>query len=125
MSVWSESWEDRYERRREEERSYRADVDYDVWRSGGDMDSVDYDRVGDAFHDGRSHESAARTELNAQHPRGQSEDEHYEQMRQEQQEYGPTPDQCCECDHEAVGYSEGQPWCAEHYRRRPALPDAK
>ena len=124
---WHDDYESRREQRREEERSYRADVDYDVWRSGGNMDRVDYDRVGDAFRDGRSHESAARSELQAQRPREQemSEEEYYEQQRYEQQEYDPTPDQCCECDQEAVGYSEGQPWCAEHYRRRPALPDAK
>jgi hypothetical protein len=32
-----------------------------------------------------------------------------------------TPDQCCECDLEAIGYSEGSPYCAAHYRARPRI----
>ncbi|MGE3410314.1 MAG: hypothetical protein AB7I37_26275 [Pirellulales bacterium] len=30
------------------------------------------------------------------------------------------PDQCCECDEPSVGYSEGSPYCAAHYKSRPA-----
>lgn len=30
----------------------------------------------------------------------------------------PSPDQCCNCDQQAVGYSEGSPYCANCYRSR-------
>ena len=44
-------------------------------------------------------------------------------MPEEPDDYEPDqPDQCCECDQASVGYSEGQPYCAEHYRRRPSVP---
>ncbi len=36
----------------------------------------------------------------------------------EEDEYDPTPAQCCECEEEAVGYSEGEAYCAAHYRSR-------
>ncbi len=32
---------------------------------------------------------------------------------------GPPQDSCIECEAEAVGYSEGVPYCAAHYRSRP------
>lgn len=31
--------------------------------------------------------------------------------------------QCCQCDQPSVGYSEGEPYCAAHYRSRPAFFD--
>lgn len=45
---------------------YRGDVIYDVWRAGGDVDAVDYDRVDDAFRDGESVESCTHNELDHQ-----------------------------------------------------------
>lgn len=64
-----ESWAER--RRREAE--YRADVDYEVWRHGGSMDRVDYERVSDHFWAGDSEGTAARHELRRQHGRRQDE----------------------------------------------------
>jgi len=55
------AWYDRDEmdRRREEERCYENDVFYDVWRSGGNPDAVDYDRARDAYYDGMRAEDHA------------------------------------------------------------------
>jgi len=45
----------------EAERRYQGDVTYAVWRSGGDVDAIDRDRVSDDYHAGQSaEESAAR-----------------------------------------------------------------
>ena len=55
-----------YEERREEEREERADVDYEVWRSGGNPDNVDYDRVSDGIYDGLSSEQIASREIRIQ-----------------------------------------------------------
>lgn len=33
----------------------------------------------------------------------------------------PEPDTCHECGELAVGYSEGTPYCAAHYRSRPSI----
>ena len=56
------------EEQREERRQYERDVEYEVYRSGGDMDRVNRDRVEDAYYDGRSVESQAARELSAQRP---------------------------------------------------------
>jgi hypothetical protein len=58
----------RYENREQERQEYRGDVFYAVWRSGGDPDRVDYDRVSDRFYDGYSAEEAAHSELRSQRP---------------------------------------------------------
>lgn len=55
-------------RSREEEDRYRGDVTYDVWRSGGNVDRIDYDRVGDHFLRGDRVEDAARHEMRLQRP---------------------------------------------------------
>lgn len=72
------SWNDddyrRREQRHEEERRYQGDVTYDVWRSGGNVDHIDRDRVSDAFRDGDPYESAARREIRAHTPRLQDAD---------------------------------------------------
>ena len=57
------------EEQREERREYEADVFYEVWRSGGNPDRINNDRVEDAYYNGCSYESATRRELNAQKPR--------------------------------------------------------
>lgn len=62
-------WDDDYKQREREREEYRADVFYDVWRSGGNPDRIDYDRVSDRFYDGYQAEECARAELRAQRPR--------------------------------------------------------
>ena len=69
MSRWDESHEDRREREREERRDYEGDVTYDVWRSGGNVDRIDRDRVEDHYHQGMDSDQAARMEIRAQQPR--------------------------------------------------------
>ena len=61
------------EEREEEHRNYRGDVFYDVWRSGGNPDRVDYDRVRDCYYDGVRHEDCASSELWRQRPAPQEE----------------------------------------------------
>lgn len=51
-------------RRREDD--YRGDVTYEVWRSGGNVDRIDDDRVSDNYHDGEESDYAAQIELNSQ-----------------------------------------------------------
>lgn len=53
---------------REERREYEADVAYEVWRSGGNMDNVNDERIEDNYYDGASIEHAAHIELEAQRP---------------------------------------------------------
>lgn len=80
----SDDYESRREARRKEERRYHADVAYDVWRSGGNMDRVNYERVQDAFYNLVDSESAARAELrNQRPPEPQMTEEEYHEQRQE------------------------------------------
>jgi hypothetical protein len=83
MSRWST---DDYESRREEKRKYENDVFYDVWRSGGNPDRINYDRVSDGYYDGRDSESMARSELRAMRPKPEPEYEEEQQYPDEQQE---------------------------------------
>jgi len=55
--------------RREERRNYEADVFYEVWRSGGNPDNIDYDRLDDYRWDGVDPEKAASLELQRQRPK--------------------------------------------------------
>ena len=71
-----------YEERREERRQYENDVFYEVWRSGGNPDGIDYDRVRDHYYDGYSSEESAGYELRSQRNRHSEEDE--EQQDEEQ-----------------------------------------
>ena len=68
MSRYDESYEERRERQRSEEREYRGDVMYEVWRSNGNPDRIDYDRVGRSHDEGLQVDDAARRELRAQRP---------------------------------------------------------
>lgn len=79
-------YDDRREQRREEQRRYESDVFYEVWRSGGNTDRINPDRVQDRYWNGQDSESAARAELNAQRPKPQepSEEEYYEEMQRQQ-----------------------------------------
>ena len=63
-----------YERRRKERLEYEADVEYEVWRSGGNPDRVNRDRVNDSWYGDRDVDSAARRELNMQRPRHEPEE---------------------------------------------------
>lgn len=56
-------YERRDEERNEERRRFEADAVYEVWRSGGDPDAVDRDRLHDAFYEGARSDEAARGEL--------------------------------------------------------------
>jgi len=47
-------------------REYQCDVIYEVWRSGGDVDAIDRDRVAEHERYGDDTDTAARAELNAQ-----------------------------------------------------------
>ena len=75
-----------YEERQEEQRQYQNDVFYEVWRSGGNPDRIDYDRVQDRYYNSQDAESAAADELRAQRPKPQepSEEEYYEEMQRQQ-----------------------------------------
>ncbi len=55
-------------RRDDEVDRYRGDVTYEVWRSGGNVDRINDDRVSDSFHEGLDCDSAASRELNAMRP---------------------------------------------------------
>lgn len=54
--------------KRDERREYEADVVYDVWRSGGNPDRVDPDRMSDAFYDRIPTDDFVRSELRRQRP---------------------------------------------------------
>lgn len=53
---------------REERREYENDVFYEVWRSGGNPDRIDYDRVDDYRYDGIEADEAASRELRRMRP---------------------------------------------------------
>ena len=70
--------------RREERRAYEADVEYKVWRSGGNPDNVNYDRIEEHFYNGDYSESAAAHEMKMQQRHQQPDEEEYPQQEQEQ-----------------------------------------
>lgn len=53
-------------------RKYQADVEYEVWRSGGNPDLVDRECTDDCFDEGRYPEECAMDELKCQRPDPQS-----------------------------------------------------
>jgi len=57
---------DERERIREERRAYEADVAYEVWRRGGDVDSVSHERVSECYFRGDDWDAAATVELRHQ-----------------------------------------------------------
>ena len=59
-----------------------------------------------------------RVQLRSQAERERAEEYESQRMQEEQEE--PQPDTCCECEELAVGYDDGSPYCASHYRSRPA-----
>jgi hypothetical protein len=70
---------------RQDYSDYRGDVFYDVWRSGGNPDAVDYDRVRDAYYDGLDSGEAADRELRCQRPPEpqMAEEDYYAQQESE------------------------------------------
>lgn len=80
-------WDDDFERREREREEYRGDVFYEVWRSGGSPDYIDYERVRDHFYDGFSAEEAARAELRAMRPR-EPEPDYPEPEYEDSREFG-------------------------------------
>jgi len=54
------------EERREERRRYEHDVYYEVWRRGGNPDSIDPDRVADQYYTGRDYHDAASSVIREQ-----------------------------------------------------------
>lgn len=56
------------EEQSEDRRRYLGDVVYGVWRSGGNPDRVDYDRVMDGYYDDRQADDVARGEVRRQRP---------------------------------------------------------
>lgn len=85
MRLSSSDYRERETERREEQREYDADVFYGVWRSGGNADAIDSDRVRDHFYDGLSSDEAAREEIRSQH-RPSPQDGWTEQEQVEEQE---------------------------------------
>ena len=75
---YEDDYESRREKRREEERSYRSDVWYEVWRAGGNPDSISDERIQDSRDAGYYPEEAAHRELKAQRPRQSQEEEQQE-----------------------------------------------
>ena len=65
--------------------SYHGDVSYEVWRSGGNVDRLEYDRVDDHRRDGDSAEEAARSEMHRWHRQEQHRREEREQEECEMQ----------------------------------------
>jgi len=72
------------EEQREERQQYENDVFYDVWRSGGNPDRIDCERVSDSYYDGMSHDAAANVELRRQQPKPELPSEEEWQEAQEQ-----------------------------------------
>ncbi|MBU2118769.1 MAG: hypothetical protein KJ954_14370 [Alphaproteobacteria bacterium] len=57
----------------EDRRKYEGDVYYEVWRSGGNPDAIDFDHMDDHRWNGDSAESAAACALRRQRPSPQEE----------------------------------------------------
>ena len=57
------------EERRAEERRYEADVAYEVWRAGGNLDNINSDRVQRHMDECDPAEMAARNEIRHQRKR--------------------------------------------------------
>lgn len=69
MNNYEDDYESRREARRAEEHRYQMDVMYEVWRSGGNTDRIDRERVSDAFSNGDDESLAARREIAKMRPK--------------------------------------------------------
>lgn len=72
---------------RDERDDYRGDVIYDVWRSGGNPDRVDYDRCDDAYYRGIEASHHAETLLREAEFRRQQSEEARLQQEHEYDQY--------------------------------------
>lgn len=119
---------DDYEHRRDAERDARRgtpDRDYyDRYTSDAckEVYTQAYDderRRQDARDQQRQDDEEAerRAERRSAAERERAEEYESQQIQMEQEE--PQPDTCHECGELAVGYDEGTPLCAAHYRSRP------
>ena len=61
---------------REERRTYEGDVVYEVWRSGGNVDHINDDRVSESYWDGLSAEQAAYREIARREPQPSFEEQY-------------------------------------------------
>lgn len=52
-----------YESRRDERREWDSNVYYEVWRSGGNPDNINPDRMDDRFYNSQTAEEAASGEM--------------------------------------------------------------
>lgn len=59
---------------------------YQVWRSGGNPDRINYDRVQEHFHNGDTADQAAAHEL-----RSQRESKRHQEIREEDEQF-PLPE---------------------------------
>lgn len=66
---YEDDYQARREQRREEERKYRGDVWYEVWRAGGNPDAISDDRMQDSRDAGYNSDEAASMELRRQRRR--------------------------------------------------------
>ncbi len=94
MSIWNESHEDCWERRKEERREFEGDVAYEAYRRGYDPDRASR-CAGDCYDEGRTaeecvngyarevREARERREME-QHEEEQRERDYYEQREQEE-----------------------------------------
>lgn len=51
---------------REDRHNYEMDVEYEVWRNGGNPDNVNHERVEENYYQGIDVDSACHSELKAQ-----------------------------------------------------------
>jgi hypothetical protein len=71
------------EEQREERRQFEADVYYEVWRSGGNPDRIDPDRLSDCYYDHHDVNDCASRILKSQRPKPQ-ESEQEEQFLEDE-----------------------------------------
>jgi len=86
-----DEYERREKERREERRRFEADAVYEVWRSGGDPDAVDRDRLHDAFYEGASSGEAAQAALARQRRAAQA---YHERAPEPDTARGEEDEQC-------------------------------
>ena len=81
--------------------TYETDVEYEVWRSGGNPDRVDRDRVADYRDGGYSAEEAAGCILRRQHSVGPNVVDDCEGMTEEEYYRGMEEAMFGQCGNEA------------------------
>jgi hypothetical protein len=70
-----------------ERSEYDGDVVYEVWRSGRNVDVINYDRVSDHFYGGDSADIAASHEIRAQRQAEERRRDERMEMEQAEEEY--------------------------------------